>query len=53
MVGSYGAGTPVETHAGLEISGENTDSLVAYLALDTRPGVSYAVKLLSRYNSDP
>ena len=53
MTDSYDASTLVGTHAGLEISGGNIYLMVAYLALGTRPGVSCAVGLLSRYNSGP
>ena len=63
--GSYGACTPIETHTKLDIKSGDIDALVdqkAYLAivgslmcaaLRTRPDISYAMGLLSRFNSGP
>ena len=65
MTESHDANTPIETHTQLEISGGDIDAPVdqkaylaivgslMYAALGTRPDISYAVSLLSRYNSDP
>ena len=65
MTDCYDASTPIETHAKLETNSEDTDAPVdqksylaivgslMYAALGTRPDISYAVGLLSRFNSDP
>ena len=65
MTDSYNACTPIETHAKLDIKSGDIDALVdqkaylaivgslMYAALGTRPDISYAVGLLSRFNSDP
>ena len=64
-IDSFKASTPIETHAELEIHSGDTDALVdqkaylaivgslMYAALGTRPDISNAVGLLSRYNSGP
>ena len=65
MTGSSKASIPIETHAELEIRAGDINALVKqnaylaiagslmYAALGTRPDISYAVGLLSRYNSGP
>ena len=65
MADSYNASTPIETNAKLDIKTGDIDALVdqkaylaivgslMYAALGTRPDISYAVGLLSRFNSDP
>ena len=65
MTDSYNASTPIETNAKLDIKSGDIDTLVdqksylaivgslMYAALGTRPDISYAAGLLSRFNSDP